>query len=364
MADRNLKTTGTGKFNVAANWKEGIVPVSGDYIWLREGSQSLETGLAQSGIGPGQFVATSGYSGNIGTDTALGTIVAAPTAGGTGYTANDILNVSEGDYGTVKVLTVDGGGVVQTLQVAPVTPGSGYSVGSGKVTTGGTGTGCTIEIATIASKALTFGDLDCAFRFAGQGALNRIAAEGIGFNLVTILDAVSLELEGAIAVFNVYKGTVIVRGGNTNRANVWYLRDRLNDANVTFEDDVTITLLQQSGGVVETNKGITDVTMSEGKLTHKGGQKIGRIRLVGPCILDYQAAVGPDDLLVGPYALFDASNNVDGIEIGPAELCERGKMDLRNGRANITFSSYGLSIVGAAFPYLDDGRSIDIVAGT
>ncbi len=73
-----------------------------------------------------------------------------PTDGGSGYAANDILTVtSEGFNGTVKVLTVNGSGVIQTLQTAPVTPGIGYKTGSGKTTIGGTESGATINITSI-----------------------------------------------------------------------------------------------------------------------------------------------------------------------------------------------------------------------
>ncbi len=70
-------------------------------------------------------------------------IVAAPTAGGTGYKVGDILKVSEGASGTVKVTAVTSG-VVDTVIL--ITGGVNYTTGTGKATTGGTGTGCTIEI--------------------------------------------------------------------------------------------------------------------------------------------------------------------------------------------------------------------------
>lgn len=70
-------------------------------------------------------------------------ILAAPTAGGTGYKVGDILKVSEGASGTVKVTAVSSG-VVTAVEL--ITGGVNYTTGSGKATTGGTGTGCTIEI--------------------------------------------------------------------------------------------------------------------------------------------------------------------------------------------------------------------------
>ncbi len=70
-------------------------------------------------------------------------IATAPTAGGTGYVVGDILKVSGGTGGTVKVTAVTSG-VVDTVSL--VAGGVNYTTGTGKATTGGTGTGCTIEI--------------------------------------------------------------------------------------------------------------------------------------------------------------------------------------------------------------------------
>lgn len=72
-------------------------------------------------------------------------IAAAPTAGGTGYVVGNILKVTEGTSGTVKVTainTVTG----EATAVSLITGGVNYTTGAGKATTGGTGTGCTIEI--------------------------------------------------------------------------------------------------------------------------------------------------------------------------------------------------------------------------
>lgn len=89
-------------------------------------------------------VIESGYSDGI--ETISGT----PTAAGTLYTAGDVLNVTSGSgTGQVKVLTVDGGGGVLTMQTSAVTRGSGYTTGAGKATSGGTGSGCTVNITAI-----------------------------------------------------------------------------------------------------------------------------------------------------------------------------------------------------------------------
>lgn len=77
-------------------------------------------------------------------------IASAPTAGGTGYAANDVLTITTGDgNATVKVLTVDGNGKVLTLDTTPVAEGSGYATGAGQATSGGTGSGCTVDVTAL-----------------------------------------------------------------------------------------------------------------------------------------------------------------------------------------------------------------------
>jgi len=79
---------------------------------------------------------------------AIATVAAVPTVAGSGYVVNDILNVSEGTGGKVKVLTVNGTGGVLTLQLNAAGTAR-YAVGTGKTTSGGTGASCTISITAI-----------------------------------------------------------------------------------------------------------------------------------------------------------------------------------------------------------------------
>lgn len=85
----------------------------------------------------------------------LRTVNATPTAGGSGYTAGDILDVTTGGAGgKVQVSTVDGGGAVTAI--AHYAGGyGGYTTGTGKATSGGTGTGCTINITQVNNPAIT-----------------------------------------------------------------------------------------------------------------------------------------------------------------------------------------------------------------
>lgn len=77
---------------------------------------------------------------------------ATPTAGGTGYSVGNVLTVSVGGTGgTVTVMRVSGGVVQEVAFLPSNTPGSGYTTGSGKATTGGGANDCTVNITTVSS---------------------------------------------------------------------------------------------------------------------------------------------------------------------------------------------------------------------
>lgn len=77
----------------------------------------------------------------------ISAIVAAPTAGGAGYTAGDILTITTGGgNATVRVDTV-AVGVVTAVSI--VFPGTGYAAAAGQATSGGTGIGCTVEVTSV-----------------------------------------------------------------------------------------------------------------------------------------------------------------------------------------------------------------------
>jgi len=92
-----------------------------------------------------------------------GTSVAVPTlnAGGTGYSANDVLTLTGGDNNaTITVLTVDGSGIVLTVERTTV--GSGYSAGTEATTVAPAGgSGCTIDITVQAGHSCVDGWYAC-----------------------------------------------------------------------------------------------------------------------------------------------------------------------------------------------------------
>lgn len=81
------------------------------------------------------------------------TVAAAPTNGGTGYTAGDTLTITTGSgTATVTVSTVSGG-IITALTTAAVVAGTGYAVGIGQATSGGTGTGATVSVTVLTNTA-------------------------------------------------------------------------------------------------------------------------------------------------------------------------------------------------------------------
>lgn len=79
--------------------------------------------------------------------TGAATISQTPVAGGSGYVVGDILSVSGGDSNAQVWVSAVSGGVV--TEVSGFNSGSGYSVASPVSTTGGTGTGCTVNITAV-----------------------------------------------------------------------------------------------------------------------------------------------------------------------------------------------------------------------
>jgi hypothetical protein len=81
-----------------------------------------------------------------------------PTAGGTGYLVGDILTCSVGGTGArviVTATTFSGStGVVTAIELIASGTVTGFTTGAGKATTGGTGSGCTIEITSIGATCL------------------------------------------------------------------------------------------------------------------------------------------------------------------------------------------------------------------
>ncbi|MBX3191963.1 MAG: hypothetical protein KF819_33540 [Labilithrix sp.] len=101
---------------------------------------------------------SAGVRVSVGINAGVGTV--AIGAAGTGYTAGDTLTIAGGKLGpaTVTVDTVDSGGEVTAVTVD--SGGSGYATGTGAATTGGTGTGATIDVTALVADDGALGEKD------------------------------------------------------------------------------------------------------------------------------------------------------------------------------------------------------------
>lgn len=82
-------------------------------------------------------------------------ISSTPTAGGSGYVIGDVLTCSVGGTGAQVIVTsISPGGIVTGVELVHAGTATGFTTGAGKATTGGTGTGCTINITTVGPTAL------------------------------------------------------------------------------------------------------------------------------------------------------------------------------------------------------------------
>lgn len=81
-------------------------------------------------------------------------IASAPTAGGTNYVIGDILTCSVGGTGAKVIVTsIAPGGVVTGLALVASGTVTGFTVATGQATTGGSGSGCTINVISVGATA-------------------------------------------------------------------------------------------------------------------------------------------------------------------------------------------------------------------
>jgi hypothetical protein len=80
---------------------------------------------------------------------------ATPTAGGTSYVVGDVLTCSVGGTGARVIVTaISTAGAVTSIELVASGTVTGFTTGTGKATSGGTGSGCTIEITSIGATCL------------------------------------------------------------------------------------------------------------------------------------------------------------------------------------------------------------------
>ncbi|MFA5349277.1 MAG: hypothetical protein WC309_02820 [Candidatus Paceibacterota bacterium] len=172
-------------------------------------------------------------------------------AGGTGYRVADILTITGGGGNcTLRVATIDTGGVVLTVTI--VFAGSGYSTGDGNATTADPagGSGCTIDIDSVdtGQNCLTFASRD-------YGAFVNDTSLTIATSIHTIIPPKNCTLltansgtgktieVGDVGAFKV--GETVYLTSNAYAAPVAEVIEAINyDTNeITFEDAISVSAL-------------------------------------------------------------------------------------------------------------------------
>jgi hypothetical protein len=90
-----------------------------------------------------------GISSGVRNATSILSVSSIPTVAGTGYRIGDVLTVTQATLGRVFVETIGPLGEVLTLSLYSCGSSGTYTAGTAKTTTGGSGTGCTINILTV-----------------------------------------------------------------------------------------------------------------------------------------------------------------------------------------------------------------------
>lgn len=152
---------GTSTATGNAQFPLNIVGTINDYLAMEiqnlssgdSASTDISIGADNDGTGLLGHYTDVGIFGSGFLSTAIGNVkTVSVSAGGTGYTVGDILTLISGDSNaTVTVATLTGS-VVATVTLTD--NGTGYVLGSSIATTGGTGTGATINILTLIDNSI------------------------------------------------------------------------------------------------------------------------------------------------------------------------------------------------------------------
>lgn len=164
LTDGRLVTEIKGTFKMTADEATAVNLANsfwGDYAANSAGLSKSVTVKAHLGLGtliPG-YANISAFSTVVSSDSVGAIQNVGITAGGTGYTVGDTLTLTTtGSNATVVVTSISGGGATGPVTgVMIATKGSGYTVATGNVTTGGTGTGCTINVLDVDPTTFEYG---------------------------------------------------------------------------------------------------------------------------------------------------------------------------------------------------------------
>lgn len=199
----------------------------------------------------------------------IGTLAAAPTAGGTGYTVGDILTITGGDgTATARVLTLGVSNAVATVQL--VNRGSGYSTGTGQSTTGGTGASATLNVTAVGTGSITkAGSTTFAQnRFYTANNLNVVNVR-TGTVYAYTVGTDTLTIVGAGDTSGIIAGDILVQQVVT-RSNV-PAANHTNDTLFTFNNQAYIGSNGDDVGYVSKNTSYYDFSYSSPRLVGEGG---------------------------------------------------------------------------------------------
>jgi len=214
-----------------------------------------------------------------------------------------------------------------------------------------------------AGSYLTYGNIG-TFRFEGQASSNNKLKAG-WITDTHILDALQLSVDANFTNLFIQKGIASflkTGGGTVTRAIIGKKDNVRTDVTATFASTLSIGHLIMFGGAVETNNAITLAVVADGILTHKGSSKITALVVLKQGKVIYEASQAPDILIVGPGAEGNFTTNGGPLTLAKVVLFDGGKLDLRNGQANIEFSAAdGFVAYGYAYPFVDQGVALTTI---
>lgn len=204
---------------------------------------------------------------------AVKTIASAPTSGGTGYTAGDVITITTGGgNATITVNTVNGSGVITALNTAfpPDTRGSGYSTGAGQATSGGTGTGATVNITAVAD---TFSVSSNAISQSIGNVIIAASPTSLGFGVsITFAAAIGHTLNNTWS-FNETVNGLINSGNSFYNAGVFFGAQSVSSSNVYIGN---VSGEGNLSGTLNTFMGVANGQLNTGSNNTFLGARAGR----------------------------------------------------------------------------------------
>lgn len=197
------------------------------------------------------------------------TLAAAPTAGGTGYTIGDILTITTGGANaTATVLTLGASNAVATVSI--LARGTGYTIASGQATSGGTGTGATLNVTAIATGSITKAGTTTFVqnRFYTARNLNIVNVR-TGTVYPYLVGTDGLTLVGTGASTDIIAGDILIQQVATQTNSP--IANHTNDTIFVFNNQVYIGSNGDDVGYISKNTSYHDFSFSTPRLTGEGG---------------------------------------------------------------------------------------------